>query len=55
MIQYNSLQLLQGARMRKVPQHKHFFIAWNTIEFFIDLILNSTKLPTPHLTITVNN
>ena len=45
MMQCNSLQ---GARMRKALPLKHFFIASNTIECFIDVILKSTKLPTPH-------
>ena len=43
----NVTNSLQEARIRKLPPHKHFSIAWNATEYFIDLILKSTKLPTP--------
>lgn len=34
--------------------HDHFSIAWSALEYFIDLILNSTKLPTPRM-INIHN
>jgi len=44
MMQFNSLQ---EVRMRKVPPHKHFSIAWNTIECFINFKQQQASNTTP--------
>ena len=45
---------INSGKHARIPQHKHFS-SIHAVKCFIDLVLNSAKLPTLHQTITVNN